>query len=110
MKLLIDFFEANIDKFERMFSQRYVKEHGLKHDYVYFCCDHRYNSDDRELKYEAHVVLARLDNTRSTKELKIFYSGSFSCLAINKAPSEQELISKFQQLIEEHEGVHKEKN
>ena len=105
MILLYSFLEKHIDQFERIYAERYFEKKGFKHDFIYFGIDHKFTSDGNEINYECFIVLAKIDHSKTTKTIRIFEQGSFDTCFCFKKPSEQELISKMQQILDDHEAI-----
>jgi hypothetical protein len=105
MKLTIQFLEQNLDRFERIYAEKYAERKGYKHDFIYFTVEHKFTSDGNELFFEACVIFCKIDHDKTTEEFKIMVVGSFDTLFVYKAQTEEALISKMIKLIEEHEAI-----
>jgi hypothetical protein len=105
MKLTIQFLEQNIDKFERIYAEKYFERKGFKHDFIYFTVEHKFTSDGNEMNFEACVILAKMDSKYMHKDFRIFETGSFFTCFVEKVQTEEALVSKMIKLLEEHEAI-----
>jgi len=108
MKIIIEYLEHHLDKFERALAHEYFKKNGANHTACWFVAKSQYNSDEKEIVVEAYIVMAQVKKKK--KDFIQYKLGSFSCYTVGKSSTEDGCLTKIIDTLKSYENLDKEKN
>ena len=105
MKIIIEYLEHHVDKFERELAMQYFKKHEANHSACWFVAKSQYNSDEKEIIIEAYIVMAQIE--KKTKGYIQYKLGSFMCHTVGKSTTEDGCLKNIIDTLKSYESLDK---